>query len=693
MDVLVKDYTTTLSQVLGHHAPLRTKKVRARPKIPWYTSEIAEAKRRRRKAERRWRRTRSQEDLLAFKKLKNHVTYISTRAKRAFYLDFVNNNSEDQGKLFRATRSLLLPRNELCFPEYTDNSTLPNDIGRFFGRKIAKIRAELDACTLHPGTVTEDKVFTGDRKLDHFNTYSVEEMRKLVSRSSKKSCQLDPMPTNLIVGMSDTLLPVITNVVNSSLSLGHFPSDWKTALVGPRLKKTNQGTSLSNLRPVSNLQYLSKLVERTVYDQTTDHVTKSGLYPILQSAYRLGHSTETALLKIQSDILAAMDNQRVTLLVLLDLSAAFDTIDHQVLLNRLYVKYGITGTALKWFNSYLSDRKQRMLINGSYSSDFDLPQGVPQGSCLGPLLFTLYASKLFDVVESHLPNVHAYAGDTQLYISFKPEGSAAETDAVDALQTCIRDIRTWMVQDKLQLNDAKTEFLIIGTRAQLNKVTINDLQVGEIKVSAVFSVRNLGAWFDANMNMTTHINTICQSIYYHLHNIRRIRKYLSYDNRKSIVQAIIMSRLDYCNGLLYGTLAVHLGKLQRLQNAAARLVCTVSRYDHITPSLISLHWLPVTHRIEFKIAMLVHKCISGVAPQYLLVLIKIKVSSRYQLRSYRGILLMDNSYRTKKTLGDRAFENVAPKVWNKLHLEIRKCQSLNTFKVLLKTHLFKLAFY
>jgi len=308
-----------------------------------------------------------------------------------------------------------------------------------------------------------------------------------------------------------------------------------------------------------------------------------------------------ALLKIQNDILAAMDNQRVTLLVLLDLSAAFDTIDHQVLLNRLCVTYGITGTALKWFHSYLSNRKQRILINGSYSSDFDLPQGVPQGSCLGPLLFTLYASKLFDVVESHLPNVHAYADDTQLYISFKPDGSATETDAVDALQACIRDIRTWMVQDKLRLNDAKTEFLIIGTRAQLNKVMISDLQVGKVKVSAVYSVRNLGAWFDANMNMTTHINSICQNIYYHLHNIRRIRKYLSYDNRKSIVQAIIMSRLDYCNGLLYGTPAGHLGKLQRLQNVGARLVCTISRYDPITPSLINLHWLPVTHRIEFKI--------------------------------------------------------------------------------------------
>ena len=145
-------------------------------------------------------RGHSVHNLLAFKKLKNHVTYLSTRDKGAFYSDFVNDNSENQGKLFRATRSLLLPRNELYFPEYTDNSILANDIGRFFDRKIAKIRAELDACTLHPGAVAEDKVLTGDRKLDHFNTYSVEDIRKLVSRSSKKSCQLDPMPTNLGTG-------------------------------------------------------------------------------------------------------------------------------------------------------------------------------------------------------------------------------------------------------------------------------------------------------------------------------------------------------------------------------------------------------------------------------------------------------------------------------------------------------------
>ena len=158
-----------------------------------------------------------------------------------------------------------------------------------------------------------------------------------------------------------------------------------------------------------------------------------------------------------------MDQQRVSLLVLLDLSAAFDTVDHQVLLLRLEVSFGITGTALKWFKSYLTNRSERVLINGNYSESFSLSHGVPQGSCLGPLLFTIYASKLFEIVKCHLPDVHAYADDTQLYLYFKPDGAATnELDVICALQNCIKDIRTWM-------NEGKTEFLIIGTAAQLKK--------------------------------------------------------------------------------------------------------------------------------------------------------------------------------------------------------------------------------
>ena len=199
-------------------------------------------------------------------------------------------------------------------------------------------------------------------------------------------------------------------MVNCSWTLGYFPVAWKAALVDPRLKKPCQSASLSNLIPVRNLQFLSKLTERAVYYQTQEHLVRSELYPTLQSAYRAGHSTETALLKVHKDILLNI-TQRVTLLVLLDLSSAFDTVDHEVLLRRLEITFGIAGTALQWIRSYLACRSQRVLLNGSFSEDFSLPHGVPQGSCLGPLLFTIYANKPFEVVKRHLSDV--YADDNQ----------------------------------------------------------------------------------------------------------------------------------------------------------------------------------------------------------------------------------------------------------------------------------------
>ena len=175
-----------------------------------------------------------------------------------------------------------------------------------------------------------------------------------------------------------------------------------------------------NLRPVSNLSYISKLTESAVADQIQLHLAKNNLYPVFQSAYRKLHSTETALVKVQNDILTNMNKRRVTLLVLLDLSVAFDTVDPSILLTRLRSKLGLNGTALSWFCSYLSGRTQRISVQGAFSNVFYLRFGVPQGSCLGPILFNIYSSKIFDIVGRHLPKVHCYADDSQLYLSFNP---------------------------------------------------------------------------------------------------------------------------------------------------------------------------------------------------------------------------------------------------------------------------------
>ena len=165
----------------------------------------------------------------------------------------------------------------------------------------------------------------------------------LFCRVSKKHCVLDPMPSSLVPDRLDVLLPVISKIINSSLVHGYFPQVWKEALVKPLLKKAGLAADFNNLRPISNLRFISKLTERAVYNQTYDHLMANDLLPKLQSAYRKRYSTETALIKIYNDFLLSMNQQHVTLLVLLDLSAAFDTVDHSILLERLTKSCGISG--------------------------------------------------------------------------------------------------------------------------------------------------------------------------------------------------------------------------------------------------------------------------------------------------------------------------------------------------------------
>ena len=432
--------------------------------------------------------------------------------------------------------------------------------------KVDGIRAEIDSMDVSTSAidmVPPNSSMDPEQRLHSFPPLTECDVRALIQKSAVKSCKLDPMPTSLVIECLDVVLSVVTNIVNTSLATGHFPDEWKQALVHPLLKKVGLSTAYKNLRPVSNLQFISKVTERAAcaFHQIHTHMSKNGLYPLLQSAYRTNHSTETALVRVMNDICINMNHQHVTLLVLLDLSAAFDTVDHAILLNRLESTFGITGTALVWLKSYLSGRSLRVSVDGGLSDSFHLPFGVPQGSCLGPLLFTMYASKLFEVIKDHLPMVHAYADDTQLYLSFKPGCTVTEQDAIRTMERCIKAIRIWMLTDKLKLNEEKTEFMVIGTRQQLGKVSIGELSVGDSNVVPVSAARNLGVWLGSHMNLDTHITKTCSAAYYHLYNIRRIRKHLTYESTRTLVHALVMGRIDYCNSLLYGLPNIQIDKL------------------------------------------------------------------------------------------------------------------------------------
>ena len=248
----------------------------------------------------------------------------------------------------------------------------------------------------------------------------------------------------------------------------------------------------------------------------------------------------------------------------------------------------------------------------------------------------------------------------------------------------------WLAANNLKLNDNKTEFVIIGSKYQLSLVDKKEIKIGTETIPASNSARNIGAMLDASMKMTDQVNQVTRSCYAHLRAISKIRKYLTIDAATKLIHAFVTSRLDSNNSLLYGIHDYHLHKLQLIQNNSARLIAKKKKSDHITPTLISLHWLPISFRIQYKVLLLAFNCQHNLAPVYFADLLKTYVPSR-PLRSVQQHKLVQPKSRLTK-FGDRAFSICAPRLWNRLPCEIKEAGSVDIFKGLLKTHLFKLAY-
>ncbi len=369
-------------------------------------------------------------------------------------------------------------------------------------------------------------------------------------------------------------------------------------------------------------------------------------------------------------------------MVLLDLSAAFDTIDHDIMLERLRDRFGINGTAWKWFQSYLKQRTQSVCINGCHSEKKCLVCCVPQGSVLGPLLYVLYTYGLGDILRL---DFHLYADDTQLYITFCPRTNGDIELSTLKLQTCIKAVRNWMTTNFLKLNEEKTEFMYFASPYYSKRLSEPSLQVGNDLVNCSSSVRNLGAFFDRTMSMVEHVTKTTKAAYFQLRKIRYIRKYLSKSNTEKLVHAFISSRLDLNNALLYGITSTQTKILQKIQNSAARLITGVHIRVEMTPVLRSLHWLPIEKRKVFKICLLVYKCLNGMAPTYLSdIILPLRIDGG--LRSTTNSLLKVHITRTN--FGERAFSISGPFLWNRLPTSVRQSGSLGSFKTNLKTILF-----
>lgn len=677
---LLKLYQITVGKSLDLHAPLTTTKHTSVSKNKWYTDKLTSLKRDLHRIFNKWIKSKSPVDWCSYKKLRNKYWYEVDTTKKNFLKLEIECHATDSKYLFKLVNNLTGSESENPLPEGYTDITLANKFASYFLTKIEKIREALSNYMDY-----KTPMISGNFNFKEFQPVTRNDVNLELSRMQTKTCELDYLPTKIIKNHPEYFLDLYTCIVNKSLRDGIFPEDWKTATLRPLLKKPKLELIDKNYRPVSNLSFLSKLTERMGMKQLLNYCELNRLLPAHQSAYRKHHSCETLLVNFVNELLWNFEKSHITCAIFIDLSAAFDTVDHKILLEVLENKYHITGTALSWVKSYLEDRKFKVCINDTYSETKSLSFSVPQGSCNGPIYFNLYCSTIIEKIPKHI-NLNAFADDHELHKSCSPDQSAVE-DNIRDLQSATHGIQDWMNENKLKMNPDKTEFQIFGSHGNLSKISCQSITIENSSIKRNKTTKYLGVLLDEELNFKSFIQKKCQTANWNILKLKRIKHLLDTDTLKTIVDALVTSHLDYCNGILGGLPRQDLNKLQIIQNRAARLIlCTKDiKYDS-KDCLRKLHWLPIELRIKFKIILLVHKCLINEAPLYLQNLLI--VSNNVRTRSGTNYKQLIVPRVTKKTFAARSFSYLGPKYWNETPNSIRTITDTDQFKKKLKGHLF-----
>ncbi len=481
---------STLTSCLDDICPLSSRPARAAPSNPWLSDVLREHRTKLRAAERERGKSNDPSDRTRYQSLLSSFSTEVHTAKPSHIHNKIN-SAPDMRNLFRTFNSLLCPP-----PPPPTTSITADDFATFFTDKTRTISNQFSpphTQDLQPTTSTaQTPIFS-------FRPLTEPEVSKLLLSSHPTTCPLDPIPSHLLQAISPTLLPALTHIINTSLLTGIFPTAFKQAQVIPLLKKPTLNTSLlGNYRPVSLLPFVAKTLERVVFNQLSLFLSQYNKLDAKQSGFRSGHSTETALLSVTEALRIAKADSKSSVLILLDLSAAFDTVNHQILLSTLS-SLGITGIPFRWFESYLTGRSFRVAWGGEVSKTHQLVTGVPQGSVLGPLLFSTYTTSLGPIIQANGFSYHCYADDTQLYLSFQPD----DPTVAARISGCLADISAWMKEHHLQLNMAKTELLVFPATPTLqHDFTI---QLGSSIITSSTSVRSLGVIFDDQLTFKEHI--------------------------------------------------------------------------------------------------------------------------------------------------------------------------------------------
>ena len=684
---------TEVGNLLGAHAPMKSRSIIHRPESPWYDDQLREQKRQKRRCERKFSKTCLEADHLLYRQQCNKFNKLLC-TKRYLYQKAQADECSSNNKKFFSFASRLLGSDKKCISHGFENDKVAADaFASFFNEKIQIIGKELDEARNTLSTIDTNEsgsmlhLVSQSRatpKLANLKPTNVDEVLRIISNSNNKYCILDILPTWLLKKNSDTLAPVLVTLFNKSMSSGIVPDYFKKAIIKPVLKKFDSDQDdLNQFRPVSNLPFLSKVMEKIVSSRIEQHLSTNKLLAKSQSAYRKHYSTETLVLKLSNDILSALDNKRGVLLVTLDISAAFDTVNHHMLLERYMSYFGIEGEVLAWMTSYLMGRQQTVSVGNHQSGSYSVDCGFPQGSVLGGMQYNMFASPMSEITFVHETEELCYADDTNAYKTFSIDVDGELNATIANIENCLKDVHSWMVNNRLKLNMDKTEVMVFVPKNKVKKLPLESciLNIGGYKIKVQEEIKILGVMFDRTMTMNACVNKMSSAAWLQYRRISKVRSTLTKDMTESLVNALVTPKIDYCNSVLCMLPVKSITKLQRVQNACAKLIFRAKKFNHVTPLMKQLHWLPVRYRTKFKVLLITYKSLNNLAPEYLGELLH-----SWNLRS--SDMLLRPSLDPRSRYGKRTFACAAAALWNLLPTSIRCAESVDIFKKALKTHFF-----
>ena len=646
-----------MQHVLDILVPLRRLRVK-RISSPWnHSPEIASARRQRDWLHRQAIKFGDPDVWSDYRRCRNKVTAMTRSAKHQYLSNLGLNLKHDSSKFWKHFSHLSSHQRS----QYQTNSDFTSeDINEHFLSVAQKTVSVLPSSHTSPTSYITINTDVSPLKLSEVD---VQEVVECISHlDSHKAVGVDGIPAKFVKASPLCLAVLLTKLINKSISSAVFPDCWKSAVVTP-IPKSRNSSSLSNFRPISVLPIFSKVLERIVSNQMIDHFNKYDLFSQRQSGFRCGHSTHDVLLHVSNCFSGAIDRGEYVGAVFLDLAKAFDCVDHSILLQKLGC-YGFGDSAHSWLRSYLNNRTQRVAFQGCLSSSGPIKVGVPQGSILGPLLFSIYVNDLPSVIS--LSDINMYADDMELHFSHGDLFVVEKT-----LQADVENVSTWLVVNRLKLNVIKSLCMLIGSCQRTGGLNLTIMLDGAI-LKQVCSTKYLGVYFDRHLTWQVHVDYVLGRVRRKLFAMNRVRP-ASSRVLQLLYQAYILPVLDYCDTVWLPSNSSSTRRLERLHSKFTSSFHSSDNFNFRSS---------LTERRTFHTAVQVFKILNKISPPYLhgIFSYAVDVTGRSGRNLHR---LFVPSVRTNYGKQSLAYRGTA--IWNRLPKALYSAKTVNGFKTLFCT--------